>query len=60
MNVGDLVGWRLARCEPTSIDEKENFLVVGKGSYNRLLLLKANGKVIEIHPDWLEVVSESR
>jgi hypothetical protein len=56
VNVGDLVRYRTE----SWYNEQAHFLVVGKSSYNRLQLLKADGKIIEIHPDWLEVVNASR
>lgn len=56
MRVGDLVRYRTESWD----NEQSHFLVVGKSSYNRLQLLKADGKIIEIHPDWLEVVNASR
>ena len=53
MKVGDLVRFRHE-------EKRGSFLVVAIGSYNRLRLLKGKSKSIDIHPDWLEVVSESR
>ena len=56
MKVGDLVRYRTESWD----NEQSHFLVVGKSSYNRLQLLKADGKIIDIHPDWLEVASEHK
>ncbi len=56
MKVGDLVRYRTESWD----NEQSHFLVVGKSSYKRFKLLKPSGEIIDIHPDWLEVVNESR
>ena len=56
MRVGDLVRYRTESWDT----DHGYFLVVGKSSYSRLQLLKPCGKIIHIHPDWLEVASEHK